>query len=105
MSVFNVEGTWVAHQSNGTDVSFNLIRNDVLLTGSASFNGPGSQNLNGRLSDNRIVITVTWNANSVGEYNGFFGVDDRLTGHTFDLKHPESQAIWYTTQPFSQVVP
>jgi hypothetical protein len=42
MSVFNVEGTWVAHQSNGTDVSFNLIRNDVLLTGSASFNGTRS---------------------------------------------------------------
>jgi hypothetical protein len=29
-------------------------------------------------------------------------LDDRLTGHTFDLKHPELQAIWYTTQGFSE---
>ena len=105
MSVYAVEGTWVAHQSNGIDVTFNLTRDDVLLSGSARFNGTQSQDLKGRLSDNRIVITVTWNANSAGEYNGFLGVDDRLTGHTFDLRNPSQQATWFTTQGFTAVTP
>jgi hypothetical protein len=103
MSVYAVEGSWVAFQSNGPQVTFNLTRDGVLLSGTASYSGGNSQDLKGRLSDNRIVITVTWNANSVGEYNGFFGVDDRLTGHTFDLNHPESQATWFTTQGFTSV--
>lgn len=105
MAVYAVEGSWVAHQSNGFDVTFNLRRTDhLLLTGSATHTGGGqSRSLNGRLADNRIVMTVEWGPGSVGEYNGVFGVDDRLTGHTFDIRNPGSQATWFTTQGFVQV--
>ena len=97
---YRVEGTWVAYQSNGPVITFNLTRDDMLLTGSASYAGGQSTDLRGRVTDNAIVMTITWRADSVGEYNGTFGVDDRLYGHTFDLREPGQQATWYTTQGF-----
>ena len=104
MSVYAVEGSWVAYQSNGFVLTFNLTRTDeVLLTGSASYGNTVNQDLKGRVSDRAILMTVTWGPGSVGEYNGFFGIDDRLTGHTFDLENSGSQATWYTTQGFTQV--
>jgi hypothetical protein len=102
-AVMNVKGTWIAHQSNGANVTFNLDRQDLLLTGSASVSpgGAQSQTLNGRISDTQFLVTVKWNANSTGEYNGTFGIDGRLTGHTFDVNNPSSQAFWFSDRGFS----
>ncbi|MBG0832446.1 hypothetical protein HS041_32590 [Planomonospora sp. ID67723] len=94
---------WVAYQTNGYAVTFTLQRRDVfLLTGTARYNGAEGQ-VSGRVQGDRIVMTVSWNPDSVGEYNGSFGVDGRLSGHCFDQRHPESQATWYTPTPFTAV--
>ena len=67
-SVFAVEGSWVAL---GPVITFNLTRDGVLLSGSASYSGGQSQDLKGRLSDNRIVMTVTWNPDLSESIMGF----------------------------------
>ena len=55
------------------------------------------------MDERGIVVTVTWSNGSVGEYNGTLGLDGRLSGHTFDVRHRENQATWFTETPFTGV--
>lgn len=47
-----------------------------------------------------IYFTVGWNHGPVGRYTGVRGPDHRLSGTTFDLTNPSSQATWFTDRTF-----
>jgi hypothetical protein len=40
------------------------------------------------------VLDITW-SNARGRYEGTFHPDGTLTGITFDIQHPQSQATWF----------
>ncbi|MEV4002922.1 hypothetical protein [Actinomadura sp. NPDC049753] len=41
-----------------------------------------------------------WFNGTRGRYDGSLGGDRRLSGITFDLNHPSSQATWSTSRTF-----
>lgn len=50
-----------------------------------------------RVTDHDITFLL-----GAGRYNGHFGLDNRLTGHTFDESDPSSSATWFTETAFTQ---
>ena len=60
--------------------------------------GPGST----------LTLLVHWTDGNVGEYHGTFspflpGQGSRLTGYTFDVRNPNSQATWRSNDFFRYV--
>ena len=49
----------------------------------------------GRLNGDELEFRVRWPSNAVGQYVGRFDGSGRLTGFTFDVAHPTSQATWF----------
>lgn len=95
----NVSGRWQAQQTNGFLVTFDLQQDGTGLQGTATAGG-NSGTGRGQVDDTRFLFTVDWNGPSKGEYNGTFGLDGRLSGHTFDLSNPGSQAGWVGLKEF-----
>ncbi|MEU1309157.1 hypothetical protein ABZ419_09705 [Streptomyces cinnamoneus] len=96
----NVNGKWVFHQG-GVDVTFDLVQDqDGGLTGSGSWSGDSGtlETGGGGVFENDIFFTVNWRSGAHGRYQGSRGPDRRLSGVTFDIAHPENQALWFTTQ-------
>ncbi|QES48357.1 hypothetical protein DEJ50_11520 [Streptomyces venezuelae] len=54
----------------------------------------------GNVNGNDIYFIVEWNHGPVGRYTGVRGPDRRLSGTTFDLNNPSSQATWRTERTF-----
>ena len=53
-----------------------------------------SQELDGTVSDTNFALNITW-PQARGRYEGTFQPDGTLTGVTFDVQHPSSQATWF----------
>ena len=71
---------------------------DGELHGSGHVLGGLEANGSGRIDGNSFVFTVDWHNNgSGGRYEGTFDPEGHLSGVTFDLEHPGSQATWFTT--------
>ncbi len=111
MTGFKIDGPWIAHQSNGFDVRFDLhvttgmdsngqVR--PLVNGKATQikNGQGGDVKEGFLSDTEFNVVVNWQGGARGEYFASFGGDRRLRGLTRDIDHPESQATWFSDRQF-----
>ena len=98
MATRDVSGSWTIQQSNGWRADVNLMQNGSSLSGSADAMGGGdqmhAQELGGTVSDTHFSLTVTW-PQSRGRYEGTFSPDGTLTGVTFDVQHPNSQATWF----------
>ncbi len=100
---------WTAHQSNNTDVRFNLdqtqnghFKGDAdafPLGGGRAFSGTVDEEGSLRQGD-RVQIVVNWETGSRGKYIGDFDFSGRLSGNGFDLKNPQSQALWFSEETF-----
>lgn len=102
MPEFDVTGEWTAHQSNGSDVTFNIrpTKGDFTnLDVEASYSGGRAQG-KGQVSGNSFWAEVDWEAGPIGRYTGTFGPDGRLSGATFDMANPASQATWFSQKRF-----
>ena len=107
------DGTWTAHQSNNTDVRFNLDQTqDGRLTGNADAiplggGAPFSGTLDKEslMRGTRVQIIVNWSTGSRGKYIGDFDFNGRLSGNGFDLKNPQSQALWFSEDTFKNPKP
>src|SRR5262245_1834042 len=101
--VRRVSGRWKLKQSNGPLVDMNINPYaDSDGNGIASFNGVasysgGSGTLRGRANFDSIEFRVNW-GDTTGQYTGRVGLDNRLTGHTFDVNNTESTATWFTPE-------
>ena len=105
MAEYDVTGQWVAHQSNGFDVTFTVAPTDgdfTKLDVEASYSGGFGQG-KGLLTGDTFSATVYWEAGSVGVYTAAFDGEGRLNGHTYDEANPSSRATWFTDQSFSQL--
>ncbi len=102
MPEFDVTGQWDAHQSNRTVVTFTIRpeRGDFTKLDVEARHPGGFAQGQGRVSGNSFEATVDWEAGPVGRYVGTFNSDGRLTGQTFDLANPSSQATWFTQKRF-----
>jgi hypothetical protein len=93
----DVSGSWEIQQSNmpdGPRVRFNIQQIGTTIIGGASFGGTSGSGI-GQVGDNSFLYTVTWSGGeSVGEYTGTFQPNGRLSGFSFDIKNPASQATW-----------
>jgi hypothetical protein len=94
----NVSGTWTIEQSNGWRTDVTLTQNGSELSGtartSAGEDEDFSQELDGTVSDTNFALNITW-PQARGRYEGTFQPDGTLTGVTFDVQHPSSQATWF----------
>jgi len=118
---FNLEGEWQAFQSNGWTATFFLTQDIPLppapadqrtkLSGSARAVHPDvglihADTVSGRVGRGpgvpglQVTLEVNW-SNATGVYTGTFGLDNRLSGVTFDKDHPTNVASWTSTKPFS----
>jgi hypothetical protein len=101
IATYDVSGRWIAYQSTGHEVRFEMQQNGAKFQGLGSFsggevNGAGE----GRVEDNWFIFTIRWNNGSTGEYSGWFGPDGRITGHTFDVNNPRVNASWHSQRLF-----
>ena len=103
----DVSGIWIATQSNGWSTDFIITQNGGTLSGDATANhfGGGAQQLqgmefDGTVTDTSFVCSVTWSNGSRGRYEGTFGLDERLTGVTFDVVDPNHSATWVASRLF-----
>jgi hypothetical protein len=108
----NVDGIWELVQSNGFGVQVDIVQSrdaggalaDGALRGAAKeLNSAGTElaeaNLSGALSGNSFEFTVAWPNGSEGQYSGSFDAVGHLSGVTFDVAHPTSQATWFRQVP------
>ncbi|MGW3208944.1 hypothetical protein [Streptomyces sp. NPDC001135] len=97
---FYAGGVWDIYQSNAF-LTVKLSQDD-----SGNLYGPAVQGdmvgtlLNGAVDGQNIYFTISWSNGAVGRYTGVRGVDGRLSGTTFDLNNPASQATWVTKRTF-----
>jgi hypothetical protein len=98
MAARDASGVWTIQQSNGWRADVTLTQNGSELSGSAhTFSGEeedNSRELEGSVFDTGLVLDITW-SNARGRYEGTFHPDGTLTGITFDIQHPQSQATWF----------
>jgi hypothetical protein len=102
MAEYDVTGEWVAHQSNGFDVTFRIRPTNgdfTELDVEASYSGGFAQG-KGEVSGDSFWAEVDWEAGPVGRYEGSFGSDGRLSGTTFDRTNPSSSADWSCDNQF-----
>jgi len=102
MAELQVGGRWIAHQSNGFDVDFDLHQTGGALQGSASHHGGSIEGdiRSGEVSGSQFHVVVFWRNGSTGDYSGAVGNDGRLRGLTFDVDNHDSQAKWYSDKQF-----
>jgi hypothetical protein len=114
----NVSGNWQIVQSNGYKVNVSInqpvevleepppvgelrLLTDGALTGTADEITPrgtdvSQQNpVTGQLNGDSFEILVDWRNGTKGQYSGTFDPVGNLTGVTFDVDHPGSQATWH----------
>jgi hypothetical protein len=94
-----------AVQSNGFSVVFKVRRDeegrqrftdaDAIASDGTSTDGSIRDS---QIEGDRFVVTVEWEFGGVGRYVGQRDLDGRLSGTTFDLNTPESQATWFVPE-------
>ncbi|MCX4816629.1 hypothetical protein OG601_39180 [Streptomyces sp. NBC_01239] len=98
---FYVGGTWKLYQSNGPVVTMNVSQDSAgTLYGSASCCGTPGTIRSGRVDGTGIYFVIAWSNGALGRYTGNLGPDRRLSGYTFDINNPSSQANWNTSRTF-----
>ncbi|WP_339155973.1 hypothetical protein [Actinomadura luteofluorescens] len=98
---FNAGGTYRLFQSNGAEPQVNVTQDGSgRLFGTASVGGAVGTIEQGAVEGASISFTIGWSDGARGRYVGSLGSDRRLTGITFDLTHPSSQATWFTDRTF-----
>jgi hypothetical protein len=99
----NVDGQWSLVQSNGFTVEVDVVQArdpsgnlaDGPVHGSALQVGDGESNLNGALNGDSLEFEVDWPNGARGQYSGTFDAGGNLSGITYDLTNPGSQATWF----------
>jgi uncharacterized coiled-coil protein SlyX len=116
LSGCDLEGTWVAAQSNGQLVTFALTQSGQVLHGTASVQEriadsalfiPGIIGTlvgaaDGFVAERKLSVNVYWqNGRSTGVYEGTVGADGHLNGTTHDQLAPAMVATWQSNRGFA----
>jgi hypothetical protein len=103
----DVDGAWQLAQSNGFTVEVDIVQprdgsgnlGDGDVHGGAKIveGGSGEANLEGNLAGDALEFRVHWPNGAVGQYSGRYDASGSLSGVTFDIANPGSQATWFRT--------
>ncbi|MEU6866807.1 hypothetical protein ABZ924_26700 [Streptomyces sp. NPDC046876] len=97
---FFAGGVWYIYQSNAT-VKVDLTQDAAgHLYGTVTSGNTVGTLRDGAVDGQNIYFTIGWSHGPVGRYTGVRGPDGRLSGTTFDLTNPSSQATWFTERSF-----
>jgi hypothetical protein len=97
----SADGRWTLYQSNRATVTMNLEQaSNGRIYGSARSGGNTGTVKQGLVDGNTIFFVIEWWGGPRGRYDGRLGPDRRLSGTTYDLAHPTSQASWFTRSTF-----
>lgn len=97
---FHAGGEYDIHQSNATvRVDFSQDRDGRLYGSVRSGNTVGNVR-EGSVDGQQIYFVIAWSHGPVGRYTGTRGPDGRLSGTTYDMTNPSSQATWRTERRF-----
>ncbi|MCX4528733.1 MULTISPECIES: hypothetical protein [unclassified Streptomyces] len=100
VAAFNASGVWTIYQSNATvRVDLRQDGNGHLYGSTSSGNTVGTLQ-EGSVDGEKIFFVVQWNHGPKGRYTGSLGPDRRLSGTTFDMNNPSSQATWRSDRTF-----
>jgi uncharacterized protein YkwD len=115
-SQWDLPGSWIAMQSNGSQPTFTLQQTDTLLQGSARYTYVHKDkcvlvqcgddyytvqgSVDGTITGDSLDVTVYWEDGGVGGYTGKIGPTGRMTGTTVDKNNPGNVATWYSDEPF-----
>jgi len=100
---WDLNGTFVATQSNGAKVTFKLKQDGTVLSGDASVPNPvvsstsmpiTARSVEGSVEGDAVDITVYWDGPSIGVYSGAVNKDGWLYGEGYDKLNPASRASW-----------
>ncbi|MFJ3876560.1 hypothetical protein ACIPW5_03765 [Streptomyces sp. NPDC090077] len=97
---FDAGGVYDVYQSNATvrvDFSQNA---EGRLFGSARSGSTVGTVREGSVDGQQVYFVIAWSHGPVGRYTGTRGPDGRLSGTTYDLTNPSSQATWRTERRF-----
>lgn len=98
---FDPSGTWQLVQSNDATPTLNVTQDGSgRLFGTASYSNVVGTIETGSVDGSSISFTIGWSNGTRGRYTGSLGFDRRLSGTTFDLNNPGSQATWFTPRTF-----
>jgi hypothetical protein len=104
-AIMDVSGSWDIVQDNGFRVPITVTQTDDRLSATASHsNGQVlSTEATGFVNGPEFQITITWNNQTKGQYNGTFtrgnfdsAPNGFLKGRTKDLNNPGSEAGWFS---------
>ena len=115
-SQWDLPGSWIAIQSNGSKPEFSLQQTETLLQGTAHYDYTHKDkcilvacgddyytvhgSVDGTITGDSLDVTVYWEDGGVGGYTGKIGPTGRMTGTTVDKNNPRNVATWYSDQPF-----
>ncbi len=97
----SIAGEWTLAQSNGYTVKMTIFPQDnggYLGNAEVVGGGPHMIATADDLSFNGVGLSfkVKWpNGGAIGQYIGQYDGSGNLTGVTFDVAHPNSQATWF----------
>ncbi|NDU75413.1 hypothetical protein GWI34_22710 [Actinomadura sp. DSM 109109] len=98
---FNAGGIYTIFQSRGGNVQVNVTQDGAgRLFGSAVSGSTVGTIETGLVNGFTIFFVIGWSNGTRGRYDGSLGADRRLSGITFDLSNPSSQATWSTSRTF-----
>lgn len=98
---FNASGIYTLFQSRGGNVQINVTQDGSgRLFGSAAYGSTAGTIEAGSVDGFKIFFVIGWFNGTRGRYDGSLAGDRRLSGITFDLNHPSSQATWFTGRTF-----
>jgi hypothetical protein len=110
-SRWDISGKWTAVQSNDTKPSFTLQQTDTQIQGSAHWGYTVSYNtfpakgddyvesnasVDGTINGDSVEFTAYWSNDTIGVYSGKIGPQGRIEGTTYDRRHPQTNANWYS---------
>jgi uncharacterized repeat protein (TIGR03803 family) len=97
---WDVSGTWPVVQSNGFNYTFSLQQDGIIVTGTATGDGPPATT-QGTMQGSEFLVTVYWAAGGYGLYSATMSAAGQLTnGSGYNLSNPSSTATWSTTASF-----
>jgi hypothetical protein len=95
----NIPLNWDLVQTNGAFVHLTTYKDYGDHFVGQGFSGGNVGYIDGTAVGNSLFFTIDWHS-AKGAYSGTIGSDGSVTGFSYDLYHPSSQAHWHSLEQF-----
>lgn len=110
---WDISGEWVAVQTNDTKPVLTLQQTGTVIQGSGHWAYTVSYNtfpakgddyveanasIDGTINGDSVEFNAYWSNDTIGVYSGRIGPQGRIEGVTYDKRHPQTRADWYSSR-------